>query len=104
MTDIIKFDEKGLVPAIAQDRASGEVLMLAYMNREALEATLREGRAVYYSRSRRELWRKGETSGHIQKVVNVKYDCDCDAILLIVEQTGNACHTGNVSCFYRELT
>jgi phosphoribosyl-AMP cyclohydrolase len=95
----------GLVPAIAQDYRTGKTLMLAYMNEEALETTLREGRACYWSRSRRELWRKGDTSGAIQAVREVRVDCDGDAILLIVDQQGvGACHTGKWSCFYRRLS
>lgn len=93
----------GLLPAIAQDARSGQVLMLAWMNREALDETLSTGRAVYYSRSRGKLWRKGEESGHMQKVVDVSIDCDADAILLRVEQTGPACHEGYSSCFFRTL-
>lgn len=100
---MIQFDAQGLVPAIAQDAVSGQVLMLAYMNEASLRCTLDEGYAVYWSRSRQELWKKGATSGHLQKVVSVDYDCDGDAILLRVEQTGAACHTGERSCFYRRL-
>lgn len=96
-----KFDEHGLVAAIAQDANTGEVLMLAWMNADALEQTLATGRAVYWSRSRNELWRKGDTSGHEQHVVEVRVDCDQDAILLKVRQTGAACHTGRRACFYR---
>ena len=95
----IKFDDKGLVPAIAQDARTGAVLMLAYMNAESLRATLDSGYATYFSRSRQKLWRKGETSGHLQKILAIRYDCDGDAILLTVEQTGPACHTGSFSCF-----
>jgi phosphoribosyl-AMP cyclohydrolase len=94
----------GILPAIAQDAASGAVLMLAWMNEAALEETLRTGRAVYYSRSRNRLWRKGEESGHVQQVKAVFIDCDADAILLRVEQTGAACHEGYASCFFRQLT
>jgi phosphoribosyl-AMP cyclohydrolase len=93
----------GLLPAIAQDARTGQVLMLAWMNREALDETLASGRAVYYSRSRQRLWRKGEESGHVQKVVEVSIDCDADAILLRVEQQGAACHEGFASCFFRRL-
>ena len=94
----------GLVPAIAQDVETGEVLMLAYMNREAWQATLATGEATYWSRSRRELWIKGKTSGNIQKVHEIRIDCDSDAILLKVRQIGGAaCHTGHRSCFYRRL-
>lgn len=104
-TDIkeIKFDASGLVPAVAQDAVTGEVLMQAYMNAEALEKTLATGQAHYYSRSRKKLWRKGEESGHTQAVVKVTLDCDGDCVLLKVLQTGPACHTGNQTCFYREL-
>lgn len=101
--DKIKFDEKGLVPAIAQEFRSGEVLMMAYMNREAVEKTLFSGKAHYFSRSRNNLWLKGETSGHFQHIKGVYYDCDIDAILLKVEQVGAACHTGERSCFFREI-
>jgi phosphoribosyl-AMP cyclohydrolase len=96
-----KFDADGLVAAIAQDAESGEVLMLAWMNAEALRLTLETGRATYWSRSRAALWVKGETSGHTQAVVEVRVDCDQDAVLLKVRQTGGACHTGRESCFYR---
>ncbi|MGN1019334.1 MAG: bifunctional phosphoribosyl-AMP cyclohydrolase/phosphoribosyl-ATP diphosphatase HisIE [Aristaeellaceae bacterium] len=99
----IKFDDRGLVPAIAQDAATGRVLMLAYMNAEALQATIDSGYATYYSRSRQQLWRKGETSGHTQKIRAIHYDCDGDAILLTVDQTGPACHTGETSCFFNEV-
>lgn len=99
----LKFDEKNLIPVIAQDVKTKEVLMLAYANREAVELTLKTGFAHYWSRSRKKLWKKGETSGNVQKIVEVRYDCDCDALLYIVEQKGNACHTGNYSCFYRRL-
>lgn len=94
----------GLLPAIAQDAASGEVLMLAWMNQEAFDETLRTGQAVYYSRSRSRLWRKGEQSGHVQAVRGIYIDCDADTILLRVEQTGAACHEGYRTCFFRELT
>lgn len=95
---------QGLLPAIAQDVDSGEVLMLAWMNQEAWEKTIASGEAHYWSRSRQKIWRKGEESGHIQKVEACRLDCDNDAILLLVRQTGGAaCHTGHVSCFYRQL-
>jgi phosphoribosyl-AMP cyclohydrolase len=95
----------GLVPAVAQDAATGRVLMIAYMNREAWEETLRTGRAVYYSRSRGRLWRKGEVSGNVQQIRSVHVDCDGDAVLLKVDQFGGAaCHEGYPSCFYREIT
>ena len=99
----IKFDEKGLVPAIAQDAKTGRVLMLAYMNAESLQMTLDSGYATYFSRSRQQLWRKGETSGHTQRVLEMRYDCDGDALLLTVEQEGPACHTGEISCFYNPI-
>lgn len=99
----IQFDEKGLIPAIAQDSGSSAVLMLAYMNEEALKRTLETGYMHYYSRSRKCLWKKGETSGHVQKVVSLSYDCDGDAILAQVEQTGPACHTGSYSCFFNKM-
>ena len=99
----IKFDEKGLVPAIAQDAKTGRVLMLAYMNAESLQMTLDSGCATYFSRSRQQLWRKGETSGHTQRVLEMRYDCDGDALLLTVEQEGPACHTGEISCFYNPI-
>ncbi|CAB1077504.1 phosphoribosyl-AMP cyclohydrolase [Alkalispirochaeta odontotermitis] len=94
----------GLIPAIAQDHASGEILMLAYMNQEAFDATLASGNATYYSRSRQELWIKGETSGHVQQVKEIRIDCDDDTVLLRVEQIGGAaCHTGHRSCFYKKI-
>ncbi len=99
----IKFDDKGLVPAIIQDDATGQVLMLGYMNEESLRLTLQTGRTWFYSRSRQKLWNKGETSGHFQNVRKVSYDCDGDTILVIAEQVGAACHTGNFSCFYRDF-
>ncbi len=101
ITDNVKFDERGLICAIAQDAESGEVLMQAYMNEEALRLTAETGFAHYYSRSRKCLWKKGETSGHVQKVLSMAFDCDRDCLLLGVEQTGAACHTGNRSCFFR---
>ena len=97
----LKFDASGLIPAVAQDFETGEVLMLAYMNEESIGATLKSGHATYYSRSRRELWEKGATSGHFQNVREILVDCDCDALVLKVEQTGAACHTNHYSCFYR---
>ena len=96
----VKFDKNGLICAIAQDYETGEVLMQAYMNAEALDATLKTGYAHYYSRSRQKLWKKGEESGHTQKVVSAAFDCDRDCILLQIEQTGAACHTGERSCFH----
>ena len=103
-TDEITWNSDGLAPAIAQDAQSGRILMLAWMNRDALKATVSEQRAVYWSRSRQKLWRKGEESGHIQQVRELRLDCDNDVILLQVEQLGSiACHTGRESCFYRVL-
>ncbi len=97
----VQFNEQGLVPCVAQDFKSREVLMMAWMNREALEKTLDTGFCTYYSRSRKKLWKKGEESGHVQKLISLSYDCDGDTLLALVEQTGAACHTGNRSCFYR---
>ena len=100
----VNWDEHGLVPVIAQDAHTGEVLMFAWMNRDALEQTAQRGEAVYWSRSRRKLWHKGEQSGHTQKVVEIRADCDHDVVLLKVEQTGGiACHTGRRSCFFNRL-
>lgn len=99
----IKYDENGLIPAIAQDIATGKVLMLAYMNEEAIKLTLETRIAHYYSRSRQSLWKKGETSGNIQKVEGFYYDCDGDTILLKVNQKGVACHTGSYSCFFNKV-
>jgi len=102
--DAVKWDAQGLVPAIAQDAASGEVLMVAWMNREALAETARTMRGVYWSRSRNTIWRKGEESGHVQQVSEIRLDCDNDVILLKVEQIGGiACHTGRRSCFFQKL-
>ena len=99
----VKWDEQGLVPVIAQDAQSGEVLMFAWMNREALQRTAEGGEAVYWSRSRRKLWHKGEESGHTQKVREMRMDCDNDVILIKIEQTGGiACHTGRRSCFFQK--
>lgn len=97
----LKFDEKGLIPVITQDYQNGQVLMLGYANKEAMELTLQKGTVHYYSRSRKQLWHKGETSGHFQHVKQILYDCDADAVLIKVEQIGAACHTGKRSCFYR---
>jgi phosphoribosyl-AMP cyclohydrolase len=103
--DEIKWTPDGLVPAIAQDAASGRVLMFAWMNREALQKTQENGEAYYWSRSRGRLWHKGEESGHVQKVLGIRIDCDADVILLDIEQSGGiACHTGRESCFFRELS
>ncbi len=103
MTDDVDVDfgVEGLVPAVAQDADSGEVLMLAYVSPEALERTKETGRAHYYSRSREELWEKGATSGHTQAVREIRVDCDADTLLYVVDQTGGACHTGHRSCFHR---
>ncbi|MDN5693259.1 MAG: phosphoribosyl-AMP cyclohydrolase [Micrococcaceae bacterium] len=99
----LAFDDRGLVPAIAQQEGTGEVLMMAWMNAESLRLTLETGWATYWSRSRGELWRKGETSGHLQRVLAVHADCDADTLLLTVDQTGPACHTGTRSCFTDRL-
>ncbi|HMX15235.1 MAG TPA: phosphoribosyl-AMP cyclohydrolase [Rhodocyclaceae bacterium] len=100
----VKWDDQGLVPAISQDSATGEILMVAWMNREALELTVKEGRAIFWSRSRKKLWRKGEESGHVQSLHEVRLDCDNDVVLLKVEQIGGiACHTGRRSCFFQRL-
>ena len=102
--DQVRYDDKGLVTAIAQDAATGRILMVAWMNREALAETARRGEAVYWSRSRGKLWHKGEESGHVQKVKEIRLDCDADVVLLTVEQQGGiACHTGRESCFFRRL-
>ncbi|MBT9591006.1 MAG: phosphoribosyl-AMP cyclohydrolase [Thiobacillus sp.] len=102
--DAVKWDAQGLVPAIAQDAVSGEILMVAWMNREALEETARTLRGVYWSRSRNKLWRKGEESGHVQNVSEIRLDCDNDVVLLKIEQLGGiACHTGRRSCFFQKL-
>lgn len=102
--DAVKWDADGLIPAIAQDANSGRILMMAWMNREALSLTASEGRAVYWSRSRGKLWRKGESSGNVQTVQEIRLDCDADVIVLQVQQGGGiACHTGRESCFYRVL-
>jgi phosphoribosyl-AMP cyclohydrolase len=100
----VRFDEQGLIPAIAQDAQSGQILMVAWMNAESLAETAQTGRAVYWSRSRSRIWRKGEESGHVQRLVELRLDCDSDVILMKVEQLGGiACHTGRASCFYRRL-
>ncbi|NLX90114.1 MAG: phosphoribosyl-AMP cyclohydrolase [Firmicutes bacterium] len=101
MTDMLTFNQQGLIPAIVQDYQNGEVLMLAYMNKESLRRTMETGLTWFWSRSRQKLWQKGETSGHIQKVKEILYDCDADTLLIKAEQTGPACHTGERSCFYR---
>ncbi|MDX8404870.1 MAG: phosphoribosyl-AMP cyclohydrolase [Mariprofundus sp.] len=102
LLESITFNDAGLVPAIAQDATSGRVLMMAWMNAEAVEDTLATGFAHYYSRSRQQQWKKGESSGHVQKVVDIYLDCDGDTILLKIEQTGPACHTNRESCFYKQ--
>jgi phosphoribosyl-ATP pyrophosphohydrolase/phosphoribosyl-AMP cyclohydrolase len=99
----IKFDANGLIPAIVQDAESNEVLMLAYMNQESLRLTLEMGETYFWSRSRKELWHKGATSGNVQRVIEVRVDCDADTLLIRVNPFGPACHTGNQSCFYREF-
>ena len=102
--DQVRWTNDGLVPVIAQDASSGRLMMMAWMNREALAATAAERRAIYWSRSRRRLWRKGEQSGHEQKVKEIRLDCDHDAVLLLIEQVGGiACHTGRESCFFQRL-
>ena len=100
LLDQLTFNNEGLIPAIAQQFDSGEVLMLAWMSPESIEATLKEERVVYWSRSRRKLWRKGETSGHVQTLMEFRWDCDNDTILLQVDQSGVACHTGRRNCFF----
>ncbi|MFH0772292.1 MAG: phosphoribosyl-AMP cyclohydrolase [Candidatus Omnitrophota bacterium] len=99
----LKFDDNGLIPAIIQDYKNNEVLMMAFMNKEAVEKTLKTKKTHFYSRSRKKLWLKGETSGHIQKVKEIRFDCDCDCLLVKALQVGGACHTGFRSCFYRKL-
>jgi len=102
--DEVPWDEAGLIAAVAQDSSTGKVLSVAWMNREALKQTVERGEAVYWSRSRKRLWRKGEQSGHVQRLVELRLDCDADALLLKVEQVGGiACHTGRESCFFRKL-
>lgn len=100
----MKYDEHGLVPAVVQDAATGQVLMLAYMNEQALKATLQTGQTHFWSRSRQELWHKGATSGNVQEVVSIAVDCDADTLLIKVRPAGPACHTGNVTCFYRPIS
>jgi phosphoribosyl-AMP cyclohydrolase len=101
--DEVRFDHRGLVPAVVQDVENGDVLMMAWMNRASLERTLEERRTVFWSRSRQELWRKGDTSGHVQHVEEVRVDCDGDVLLVRVHQVGTACHTGERTCFFRRL-
>ena len=100
---VVQFDSQGLVPAIAQQHDTGEVLMMAWMDRDAVAETMRTGRACYWSRSRRAPWRKGDTSGHIQTVIDVRVDCDGDTLLVLVDQVGAACHTGRHNCFFRAI-
>lgn len=100
---VLRFDSNGLIPAIVQDADTKEILMLAYMNAESLQLTLEKGETYFWSRSRRELWHKGETSGHIQKVIEILVDCDSDTLLIQVQASGPACHTGEQTCFYRNL-
>lgn len=99
----LRFNERGLIPVIAQQHDTGEVLMMAWMSRESLAETLETGRVCYWSRTRGELWRKGNTSGHVQRLIRAQMDCDGDTLLILVDQTGAACHTGNRTCFYRSL-
>jgi phosphoribosyl-AMP cyclohydrolase len=101
--DAIRWDEHGLIPAIVQDINTKQILMLAYMNRQSLEQTIKMGETIFWSRSRQELWHKGATSGNTQKVCEIYVDCDADTLLIFVEPAGAACHTGEISCFYREL-
>ncbi|NIY73416.1 phosphoribosyl-AMP cyclohydrolase [Marivivens donghaensis] len=101
--DSLKYNENGLIPAIAQDAENGDVLMMAWMNAEAVRKTLETGRVTYWSRSRQSFWVKGESSGHVQELVEFTFDCDCDCILVKVRQTGPACHTNRRSCFYRAV-
>lgn len=103
MLEGIQFDDHGLVPCVMQDWASGEVLTLAYMNEEAIQLTVETGEIHFFSRSRQEIWRKGETSGNVQRLRQLRYDCDGDAVVALVDSSGPACHTGERSCFYREL-
>lgn len=99
----LNFNEQGLIPAIAQDVHSKEILMMAWQNKEAVTASLQEGAGIYYSRSRKKLWRKGESSGHLQKLISYRFDCDKDCVVMLVEQTGPACHTNRRSCFFYEV-
>ncbi len=103
MVDQVHFGDNGLITAIAQQHDTGEVLMLAWMNRESLTETLKTGRVCYFSRSRNGLWRKGDTSGHVQKLIEARLDCDGDAVLLLIDQTGAACHTNRRNCFFRSF-
>ena len=99
----LNFDEKGLIPAVIQDASSKDILMVAWMNAESLQKTVESGETWFWSRSRRELWHKGGTSGNTQKVIEIRYDCDGDSLLVLVEPAGPACHTGEQTCFYRKL-
>lgn len=101
--DALRWDEQGLIPAVVQDAVTQQVLMVAYMNAESLQRTLESGETVFWSRSRRELWHKGATSGNVQKVREIRVDCDADTLLILVDPAGPACHTGETSCFYRTL-
>ena len=101
--DKLTFNEQGLIPAIAQDIHSKDILMMAWQNAEAVRASLTEGAGIYYSRSRQALWRKGESSGHLQKLISYRFDCDMDCVIMFVEQTGPACHTNRRSCFFYEV-
>jgi len=101
--DQLVFNDAGLIPAIAQEAESGEVLMMAWMNADSIRKTLDTGRVTYWSRSRQEFWVKGDTSGHVQELVDFRFDCDADCLLVLVRQTGPACHTGRRSCFYRAV-
>ena len=103
MNDEIKFDSNGLIPAIVQNSKTKDVLMMAWMNAESLRLTIEKGETVFWSRSRQEIWHKGATSGNVQKVVEVRVDCDADTLLVLVEPAGPACHTGEQTCFYREI-
>ena len=103
LIDRLTFDENGLIPAVAQQHDTGEVLMVAWMNRDAIAETLATGRVCYWSRSRKALWRKGETSGQVQNLVEFRFDCDGDTVLLMVDQTGVACHTGRRNCFFNAI-
>ena len=103
MNDEIKFDTNGLIPVIVQDSKTKDVLMMAWMNAESLRLTIEKGETVFWSRSRQEIWHKGATSGNVQKVVEIRVDCDADTLLVLVEPAGPACHTGERSCFFREL-
>ncbi len=103
VTEKIVFNEAGLVPAIAQQHDTGEVLMMAWMNKQSIEETLTSKRVCYWSRSRQEIWRKGDTSGHIQNLIDFRFDCDGDTLLLLVDQKGPACHTNRPSCFYKRV-